>query len=175
MIPVLIETLVLGTPVGPSIIILRPFGESAQDGRVLPIWIGSSEAASIGVAIEGISPERPMTHDLISSMLKEFDATLDSVNIERVEGTTFYAKLAISQGEDTKMIDARPSDSFALAIREGAPIYVDEQVMEVASFPNMTKMKTIGDKIQVEEFHQFIESVSPEDFLKASGETPSEA
>ncbi len=159
MLPVVIDSLVVGVPPSPSVIILRSLTERRATGRILPIWIGPSEAASIGMALDGSSHARPMTHDLLSTVLDKTNARLDRVVINRVEGTTFYATLVLQQDGESKDIDARPSDSIAMAVRKQVPIFVDEKVMELASF------SAAGDReIEVEEFHNFIESVNPEDF-----------
>lgn len=159
MLPVVIDSLVVGVPPSPSVIILRSLTERRATGRILPIWIGPSEAASIGMALDGSSHPRPMTHDLLSTVLDKTNARLDRVVINRVEGTTFYATLVLQQDGESKDIDARPSDSIAMAVRKQVPIFVDEKVMELASF------SAAGDReIEVEEFHNFIESVNPEDF-----------
>jgi len=163
MIPVTIDTLVVGVPPSPSVIILRPLGEKDSASHVLPIWIGPTEAASIGMALEGAHGQRPMTHDLLASFLDAADTTLDYVIINDVEGTTFFATVVLDQAGECKNIDARPSDSIALAVREKSPIYVEEKVMDLASFP--AAMNPAGtNAIEVEEFHNFIEKVNPEDF-----------
>jgi len=164
MLPVVIETLVVGTPPAPSVIVLRPVMDSEENsGRVLPIWIGPTEAASIGMALEGSRHKRPMTHDLFGSLLASTNTKLDYIVINRVEGTTFYATLVIHQGDEVKNIDARPSDSIALAVHERVPMYVEEEVLDLASFPAAFSQLHAQD-IEVEAFHDFIESVNPEDF-----------
>lgn len=163
MLPVMIETLVVGVPPSPSVIVLRPFSERGSGGRILPIWIGPTEAASIGFALEGSPHSRPMTHDLFSSLLDSTNTKLDHVVINRVEGTIFYSSLVLQQDDGFKNIDARPSDSIALALHEHVPIYVEEQVMDLASFP-ASLGPTANAEEEVEAFHEFIESVNPEDF-----------
>jgi len=167
MIPVRIDTLMVGIPPSPSVIILRPVDEQPGNGRrVLPIWIGPSEAASIGVALEGVQNSRPMTHDLLASTIEALDGDIESVLINRVDGSTFYATVFLTQGEKTIELDARPSDSIALAIRTMTPLFVDDQVMESASHPvspggNYSPV----DEEDIEEFRAFLDTVNPEDFL----------
>jgi len=98
--------------------------------RVLPIIIGLSEASAIKLKISGYNPPRPMTHDLIYTMLNDLQATIDKVIIDKLEESTFHAKIVIktSSGE-LKSIDARPSDSIALAVRSHAPIFVEEEII----------------------------------------------
>ncbi|MCL2136190.1 MAG: bifunctional nuclease family protein [Coriobacteriia bacterium] len=167
MILVRIDTLMVGIPPSPSVIILRPMDESPNisEKRVLPIWIGPSEAASIGVALEGAQNQRPMTHDLLATAIEALDGEIDSILINRVDGSTFYATVFLTQGDKTIEIDARPSDSIALAVRSMANIYVDEQVMEDASRPFLPNRESAAiDEQDIEEFRAFLDSVSPEDF-----------
>jgi len=163
MIPVVIDTLVIGTPPSPSVIVLRPLGDPTKVENVLPIWIGPTEAASIGMALQGQDTERPMTHDLFTSLLDVADTELRYVVINRVEETTFFAMVVLEHEGQRSSLDARPSDSIALAVREKAPIYVDETVMEMAAFPAALNPGA-SEQIEVQEFHEFIEAVNPEDF-----------
>ncbi|MDR2957717.1 MAG: bifunctional nuclease family protein [Coriobacteriales bacterium] len=170
MILVRIETLMVGIPPSPSVVILRPLEDEAGDDerRVLPIWIGPSEAAAIGVALEGIPHSRPMTHDLLTSAVQALHGDIEAVLINRVEGSTFYASVVLTQGDETIEIDARPSDSIALAVRTQAPLYVDEQVLLEASLPFLPgKNREPLDENDVEAFRSFLDSVSPEDFTSS--------
>ena len=170
MIPVRIETLMVGLPPSPSVVILRPLDEDPDsvETRVLPIWIGPTEAASIGVALEGSPHMRPMTHDLLASTVTAMRGSIDSVLINRVEGSTFYATLCLSLGDEIIEIDARPSDSIALAVRTQAPLFVDEAVMEEAALPYLpgNELEHL-DESDVEDFRDFLEHVSPEDFERS--------
>lgn len=103
--------------------------------RQLPIIIGISEVAAIKRNISGIEPPRPMTHDLLANIVSGVGARLEKVVIDKIEANTFYAKLVLKvkrdSGRDKRaFIDARPSDSIALAIRLEAPIFVEENVFE---------------------------------------------
>jgi bifunctional DNase/RNase len=170
MIPVRIETLMVGIPPSPSVIILRPLDEepSSSERRVLPIWIGPSEAAAIGVALEGVPHSRPMTHDLLASAVEALRGGIEAVLINRVEGSTFYASVFLTQGDKTIEIDARPSDSIALAVRTHSPLYVDEQVLAEASLPYMPgRGLSAPDESDIEDFRTFLDSVSPEDFTSS--------
>jgi bifunctional DNase/RNase len=111
------------------VLLLRP--RTGATTRVLPILIGVAEAQSIALALARKAMPRPMTHDLMKHLLDTFGATLDQVQIERFEGKTFYAKLALTrQGAPLEPVDARPSDAIALALRCGAAIWVAEEVYE---------------------------------------------
>ncbi|MDD5505502.1 MAG: bifunctional nuclease family protein [Candidatus Omnitrophica bacterium] len=98
--------------------------------RVLPIVIGLNEASAIKLKISGFNPPRPLTHDLIYIMLKDLNASVEKIIIDKLEETTFHAKIVIKSGNgDLKIIDARPSDSVALAVRFHAPIFVEDEIV----------------------------------------------
>jgi len=99
--------------------------------RLLPIVIGLNEASAIKMKISGFNPPRPLTHDLLHSTIKNLEANLEKIIIDRLEENTFFAKLIIkTDSGKTKVIDARPSDSIALAVRGNVPIFVDESVLK---------------------------------------------
>lgn len=109
-----------------QLIVLR----EKNGNRILPIVIGLNEASAIKLKISGFTPPRPLTHDLLHSTIKNLEANLDKVIIDKLEENTFYAKLVIkTESGKTKIIDARPSDSIALAIRAHAPIFVEDEVV----------------------------------------------
>jgi len=100
--------------------------------RKLPIIIGAFEAQSIALELEGMRPPRPLTHDLLKNIIDTFAVSLNEVCISELRDGTFYAKLSVEGVSETQEIDSRPSDAIALAVRFGAPIYVDEQVLQEA-------------------------------------------
>jgi hypothetical protein len=104
----------------------------AEDGRVLPIYVGISEAMAIHSAIKHQAPPRPMTHDLIVEVLTKLSARVDKIVIDDLIDNTFYARVILKQNEHEIEIDARPSDSIAIAVRLACPIYVDERVLDEA-------------------------------------------
>ncbi|MCS7229775.1 MAG: bifunctional nuclease family protein [Candidatus Kryptonium sp.] len=120
------------TPTGPSsyALILKEVGGD----RRLPIIIGSFEAQAIALEMEGIKPPRPLTHDLIKNILDGIGAVILEVVVTDLKDGTFYAKIYIELNGMTYEIDSRPSDAIAVALRCGAPIYVNEEVMDEASF-----------------------------------------
>jgi len=110
-----------------QLIVLKEKGGS----RILPIVIGLNEASAIKLKISGFQPPRPLTHDLLHSTIENLEANIDRVIIDKLEDNTFHAKLVIkTQSGETKMIDARPSDSIALAVRAQAPIFVEDDVIK---------------------------------------------
>lgn len=106
-----------------------------KDGqRQFPIVIGFLEASSIKMKLSGMNPPRPMTHDLLMSVIEGLNATLHELVIDRLEKSTFHAKLILkTKNGRKKSIDARPSDGVAMAVRAGAPIFVDEAVLDKAT------------------------------------------
>jgi bifunctional DNase/RNase len=159
----MIETLVVGIPPSPSVVVLRPLDEGVASSRVLPIWIGPTEAASIGIALEGQTRLRPMTHDFLANTIYALKADIDRVVVDRVEGSTYFATVYLRQSERTIQIDARPSDSIALAVRTQSPLFVDEDVLNSASFPYIFA-KNENKESAMDEFRSFLDAISPEDF-----------
>ncbi len=161
----------IATPIPqPSILVLQPVDEEPIDGvsRVVPIFVGSAEAMALGSALESIRFERPMTHDLFLDTITNLDATIDHVFINRIKGRTFYSKLVLSHHGRLIEIDARPSDSISLAIRQQAPVYIDDDVLERASFPYIQRNQnddSFDEEQVIEQFKDFIEGISPEDFV----------
>ncbi len=99
--------------------------------RILPIVIGLNEASAIKLKISGFQPPRPLTHDLLHAAISNLDATIDRVIIDKLEDNTFHAKLLLkTHSGEIKTIDARPSDSIALAVRAQAPIFVEDEVVK---------------------------------------------
>lgn len=103
--------------------------------RYLPIFIGPFEADAIAVALQGLEPQRPMTHDLLKSVFGELGTTIRYILINDLRESTFFARIVVEQGTQTIEIDSRPSDAIALAVRSDAPIYVEPHVFEQASTP----------------------------------------
>ena len=108
--------------------------------RVLPIVIGLAEASAIKLKISGFKPERPLTHDLLLSTIKYLEANVEKIIIDELEENTFHAKIVLktSSGHE-KVIDARPSDSIALAVRAQAPIFVKDEIIKQAGIFNKEK------------------------------------
>ncbi len=108
--------------------------------RLLPIVIGLNEASAIKLKLSGFNPPRPLTHDLLHSTIENLEASIDRVIIDKLEENTFHAKLVIKTGSgQTKAIDARPSDSIALAVRAHAPIFVEDAVIQQSEIFNKGK------------------------------------
>ncbi|MEM7129712.1 MAG: bifunctional nuclease family protein [Chloroflexota bacterium] len=105
-----------------------------EDGeRLLPIWIGPFEADAITIQLQGMDATRPLTHDLLKTIIETLGAEVLNIVVTGLETATFYAKIVMDLDGDTIEIDSRPSDAIALAVRVNAPIYVAEDVMDQAS------------------------------------------
>lgn len=100
--------------------------------RYLPIWIGPAEADAIAVKLQGVSVPRPLTHDLLSSVIESLGANISSIIVSDLKNDTFYAKIVLNVDGGQMDVDARPSDALALAVRVGAPIFVEDNVMDKA-------------------------------------------
>jgi bifunctional DNase/RNase len=101
--------------------------------RYLPIWIGPAEADAIAVKLQGVHVPRPLTHDLLCSVIGSFEANIDSIIINDLKNDTFYAKIVLKAHGEQMEIDSRPSDALALAVRAEVPIYAEEVVLDKAS------------------------------------------
>lgn len=158
-----IASLALDPRTDQPVIVLKPLDEEFGRGRLLPIWIGHPEAAAILLALEGVETPRPMTHDLLSSVIETLGNMVEKVEISRVEEGTFFAAIFLRGEERTFVVDARPSDSIALAVRSRAPIFVSRDVMESASVPDESG-EGLDEESEVEAFRDFLDTVNPEDF-----------
>jgi bifunctional DNase/RNase len=117
---------------GSNVVVMR-----VKDGAaVLPIWIGAFEAESIAMILQQRAPHRPITHDLALQMVLALGGQVRRVTISRLVDKTFYAEIELAVGESQQVVDARPSDAIALAVRVGAPIFVARAVLDTAGAPS---------------------------------------
>ncbi len=150
-------------PTNAPVMLLR---ESTGEHRLLPIFIGGPEAQSIDMALEEVSPPRPMTHDLFVAALASFGVELTQVVITEVKGGTFFAEMTLDRGADGVItLSARPSDAVALASRVGAPIFADEALIDDVGIEETDDSGSDdGEEAMVEELRRFLDSATPEDF-----------
>jgi bifunctional DNase/RNase len=127
-IEVRIRGLMMDPATNMPIVVLKDVGSDT----VMPIWVGIFEANAIAIEIEKVAAPRPMTHDLTRNLIRHLNASLQRVVITELKDDTFLAVLWLKQEGETVMIDARPSDAIALALRSDCPIFVSEQVMQSA-------------------------------------------
>ncbi len=138
----------------PVVILRDPTAE-----RFLPIWIGQFEATAILMELQGVKPSRPLTHDLLKSVIENFKASVGQIVISDLQDGTFFAKIHLTVDSVDLQIDARPSDAIALAVRTKAPIYAEESVLDKASV-----LTGEGEEAQVEQFRDFLQNIDPNDF-----------
>ncbi len=139
--------------------------KDADGSHFLPILIGPFEATAIALALEGAQVPRPLTHDLMRSMLDTLGGQLEQVVIHDIRDATFFAKLVVRIDGKIEEIDARPSDGIALALRIDAPIYVtDKIVLEEASREEESTREPDADEML--KFKKFLDELKPSDFNK---------
>ena len=134
--------------------------------RAVPIWIGLFEASAIATELEKISFSRPMTHDLMRDLLKILEAKVQRIEIVDLRNNTFFACIHLQRNGDTLIIDSRPSDAIALALRVNCPIFIDEKVIEKSRNIDFAKKVDELDKKKTEELKDFLENLPEEDFGK---------
>jgi bifunctional DNase/RNase len=146
-------------PTNQPLVLLREL----DGGRYLPIWIGAVEASAIAYAQQGTETARPLTHELMQHLVEALGDELNEVQIIDVRDGIFYATLVFASGAE---VEARPSDSIALALRSGARILCAEDVLDEAGI-----LATTDEDEEIEKFREFLDEISPEDFEKPpSGE-----
>lgn len=142
--------------------------ETDGDARMLPIFIGQSEATAIALALEDVDSPRPMTHDLMRDILVVLGATLDKVVVTDLRDKTFYAELHLSVAGANQVVSCRPSDAIALAARTDCELFAESHVVDMAGFIPEPDEDEDEDEETVEEvldeFREFIDNINPEDF-----------
>jgi len=137
--------------------------KTADSNKFLPIWIGHQEAAAILMKLQGTDLPRPMTHDLMTSILGELSAEIIKVTVTELKENTFYALLTLKLDAGEIEVDSRPSDALALAVRTNAPIYASDRLIEENAIEFDHEVEDTDEV--VEKFRDFLENVTPEDFL----------
>ena len=159
-------------PIGKQPIVLL---KTLDEDRFLPIWIGHPEAAAILMKLQGASPPRPMTHDLLTEVVSELKAEVLRVTVTELRENTYFAKITIVHDGQELEIDSRPSDAIALAVRCEAQIFVADDVVEELGIEfqagddeqvSLVTASNLAD-LDPEEFSRFIESVTPEEFASS--------
>ena len=135
--------------------------EDPTSERILPIWIGVFEANAIALTIENIPTPRPMTHDLIKNFMNKLQISVDRIVVNDVRNNTFYAVIHCQHNGQTLLIDSRPSDAIALALRMSSPIFVEDDVVKKAH--SLKYDETFEDS---EKLKKWLESLNPEDLGK---------
>ena len=143
-----IEMTIKGLMVDPitnmPIVILR----DKEGQKVLPIWVGVFEANAIALQIENVTPQRPMTHDLLNNVIHDLKADIQKIVVSDLKENTFYALIYVSIGGEVTAIDARPSDAIALALRARAPIFVEDKVIDSAKTVDLAPERADSERLQ---------------------------
>ena len=159
-----VEMKVTGLTIDPftsmPIIILKDMEEKCA----LPIWIGLIEASAIATELEHIALARPMTHDLLKNILGELDVSVARVEVSDLADNTFYARVHLMHERKEIVMDARPSDAIAIALRVKSPVYVARHVIDKSRKIDLAKEGT--DDMRKRKWTEILENLSPEDFGK---------
>ena len=155
-IEVKIRALMMDPNSGTPIVILK----DVQSETMLPIWVGAYEANAIALEIEKIAPPRPMTHDLLRNLIVELGIEVERVVVTSLRDNTFFAVIEMRTGDGNRMVlDSRPSDAIALALRADCPIFVDDAVLK-----NSKMSSAVSDKVNNnEELRRWLEGLGDED------------
>ncbi len=155
----MIEMYVQGVTLDPvtnmPIVVLK--GKETED--ILPIWIGIFEANAIAMQLEEVERPRPLTHDLITSIIGSLSSSVKNIIIHSLKNNTYYAEITIEKNGEEIRIDSRPSDAINIALRFNAPIYVSEDVLSATGIEE-------EERPQEEDLSEWLESIKPEDFKK---------
>ena len=143
------------------VVLLKQQGEE----RYLPIWIGAYESEAIAMRLQGASVPRPLTHDLLVNVIAEFGGVVEYVVVNDLSDNTFYARIAIQRNGELQLVDARPSDAIALAVRVSVPIYAEESVMEKAGIVASPEIRatTPAEEEQLDVFRDFVDTLDLDD------------
>jgi bifunctional DNase/RNase len=143
-------------PTNTPILLLREH----EGKRYLPIWIGTNEATAIALALEGVEPQRPMTHDLLKIITESLGAVVSRVVVTDLREGTFFADLVMNQNGEEVSISSRPSDAIALAARTESPVFAARSVLEEGG----VEIRDEDQEEEIERFREFLDDITPEDF-----------
>ena len=154
MISVKVRTVAMDQQMNPVVLLV-----DQAESLALPIWIGQNEAQSIALELRGMKMPRPMTHDLMRAMLTHLTVSVSRIVVTDLQNGTYFAEIHLKTKNAEVVVDSRPSDAIALALRTEAPIFVEDKVAAVA-----IPLKKAFDEHEVEEFKKFLDHVRPADF-----------
>ena len=170
LVEVKVQSLALDRTTNTPVVILQEL----NGGRVLPIWIGPSEASAIAMQLADMEFSRPLTHDLLCSVLKGLGGALQKVIITKVESSTYYAEMIVRRNGEVFSLDARPSDSIAVALRTEARIFAQDSLLEEATIEIAEEESsgsfepkgegTLTEGMGPEELKEHLRRLDPEDF-----------
>lgn len=147
-------------PSNTPIVLLRE-----RDGeRFLPIWVGAVEAMAITTALEGMSPPRPLTHDLLQHVVEALGAEVTRVVVTELRNNVYYADLVLTLNGQEVVVSSRPSDAIALSVRTGAPVFANPQVLEEAGIEIQEETEESAEE-QISRFREMLQDITVEDFI----------
>ena len=156
MIGMKVRTVAMDQQMNPVVLLV-----DKAETLALPIWIGTAEAQSIALELQGVRMPRPMTHDLMRAMLAQLTVTVDRIVVTDIQNGTYFAEIHLKKNGADVVIDSRPSDAIALALRTRAPIFVEDAVID-----NAKTFDPAPDKADEERLHKWLESLDPEELGK---------
>ena len=157
-VEVKVDGLALDMTTNSPVVILSPSGIN----KVLPIWIGHAEAWGIAMELSGVKPKRPMTYDLMRSVLSTVEVRIERVEVTELREQTFYAVIHLERDGEKYEIDARPSDSIAMALKTGAKIFVNEELFSLETDQESTEVPPMST--DPESLRERLKKINPEDF-----------
>ena len=160
-VPMTVTGVRVELPSNQPIVLLR----EQAGARYLPIWIGAVEATAIASAMEGVEPPRPLTHDLLRTVIEALGARVVRVVVTELRDSIFFADLVLEGPAGEVTVSSRPSDAIALAVRTGAPVFASASVLEDAGI----EIEEESEEEEIERFREFLEEVTIEDFLDSGG------
>jgi hypothetical protein len=164
MIEMKVKGLTLDPLTNMPIVILKDI----EGNKALPIWVGIFEANAIALEMEQVTTPRPMTHDLIKNILEGITAHVNRVVVNDLKDNTFYAVISLNLNGSEVLVDSRPSDAIALALRVNAPIFVEKKVIDEARSIDFTEQVASkeSDEEMSEDWKNWLENLRPDDFNK---------
>lgn len=165
MIEIRVQSLGVDQASKGHVVILQEVGGD----RMLPIWIGPTEASAIGMELAGLKPTRPMTHDLAASLIRSLGGSVQRVIISKVQDNTYFAELVIQRGSELFSIDARPSDSIAIALRTQARLFTNDDLLaanaiEVEPADKASEsVEETRQQMTAEQLQEYLRKLKPED------------
>ena len=145
-------------PTNQPIVLLR----EREGERYLPIWIGAAEAAAIALSLQGVVTPRPMTHDLLKTILEDLTVQVRRIVVTELRESTFFATIELDRQGQELEVSSRPSDAIALAVRAEAPIFADDRVVEESAIE--FEGEEVNEEEIVDEFRKFLDQVTPDEF-----------
>lgn len=159
-IPMTVTGVRVELPSNTPIVLLR----EKSGARFLPIWVGAVEAMAISSALDGVTAARPMTHDLLCSVVESLDATVDRVVVTDLRNNVYYANLILTSGGKEVVVSSRPSDAIAIAVRTGAPVYADRAILDAVGI-EIEDETTEPTEDEITRFREMLEDITVEDFM----------